>query len=511
MHLKPKHVTQHLEAYFDNRLTLETRRQVEAHLAECRFCAQHFFDIQRVQSELGPVLKKTLGQPVPPPALRRQVREALEASNRPHRFSFFWTTSGRLLNAAGTLAIMALLALGVYTILQDQLLGVKTLPQRQSLRSATAGGNLAEVRGVPSANLTPLPGTTATPTLGLTSLGDTLPRPTPTLASLAKNKVSTPFPPAGKNNWLEEGERPWMQVGPSPATLQVAEPEPPAGTIAFSVFNPAPDREFYEIHLIDPGGIDHRLFALEGVSEPALSPDGQQIAYRAWSEPTSPRSLLSSNLEGDPPHRIGGFWEDAQPDWSPTEYRIIFASQREIDRRWRLYTSWGDGTNEVNLRREGKAPTFAPDGYRFAFEACDHTGNRCGLWQGDLDNSEYGSYPFLEDPLAQSPDWSPVDEQIVYMANSDENWDLYLVNSDGNNVRRLTSDPAVDGLPVWSPDGEWLAFLSNRGGMWGIWLYQVDTGQSRPATSLSDVSFTPPERSPYGQRNWWDEQLSWSR
>jgi TolB protein len=219
---------------------------------------------------------------------------------------------------------------------------------------------------------------------------------------------------------------------------------------------------------------------------------------------------LSSNLEGLPPYRVGGFWEDAQPDWSPGEYRLVFASQREVDRRWRLYTSWGDGTNEINLRREGKSPTFAPDGYRFAFEGCDDTGNRCGLWLADLDNSEYGAYPILEDPLARSPDWSPAGEQIAYMANPDGNWDLYLINSDGNNVRRLTTERAVDGLPVWSPDGQWLAFLSNRDGTWGIWLLHVESDRTQQVISLAGATFIPPERSPYGQRNWWDEQLSWS-
>jgi len=296
-------------------------------------------------------------------------------------------------------------------------------------------------------------------------------------------------------------------------STRIEEPEPPDGIIAFSFFNDAPDRQFYETHLIDPDGSNHRLFPLDGVSEPALNADGQFVAYRAWSEPTSPRSLLSSNLAGDTPHRVGGFWEDAQPDWSPTEYRLIFASQREMDRRWRLYTSWGDGSNEINLRREGRSPTFAPDGYRFAFESCrTMTNEQCGLWRGDLENSEYGSYLFLADPLAQSPDWSPVGETIAYMANLHDNWDLYLVNSDGANVRRLTTDPAIDGLPTWSPDGQWLAFLSNRGGeWWGIWLLHVDSGHTRRVVRLPGASFAPPERSPYNQRHWWDEQLSWSQ
>jgi dipeptidyl aminopeptidase/acylaminoacyl peptidase len=308
-----------------------------------------------------------------------------------------------------------------------------------------------------------------------------------------------------------------MEAGTDSATQQTTDLSLPGGTIAFALFNMTSDHsQVYEIHLINPDRTDHRKFPLAGVSEPALHPTSNDypLAFRAWSEPTSPRSLLSSNQAGDQAKSITNFWEDAQPDWSPTENRIIFASQRESDRRWRLYSVWGDGSIEVNLRREGKSPTFAPDGNRFAFESCDNTGNGCGLWVGDLQNSVNESKPFLEDPLAKAPDWSPVAEEIAYMTNLDGNWDLYLVNSDGSHVRRLTDNPAIDGLPAWSPDGEWLAFVSNRGEGWGIWLLNVATGQLYQTFAFNGDSLTPPNRLPYnqhGERYWWDEQLSWGK
>jgi TolB protein len=287
----------------------------------------------------------------------------------------------------------------------------------------------------------------------------------------------------------------------------------PTGTIAFSLFNPAPDRQVYEIHLIRPDGTDHRLFPLDGVSEPALrsTENGFDLAFRAWAEPTAPRSLLAGDLEGEVLNRVGGYWEDAQPDWSPVEKRLIFASQREVDRRWRLYTSWGDGLAEKELRREGKAPSFAPDGQRFVFEGCDRTGNRCGLWIGNLEDSEYNSQLFLKNPLARSPDWAPADERIAFMANLDDNWDLYLADDGKGDPRRLTTDSAIDGLPAWSPDGQWLAFLSDRGGNWGIWILHLQSGQTRQVYAFEGGTFTPPAREPYDQRSWQDEQISWSR
>jgi dipeptidyl aminopeptidase/acylaminoacyl peptidase len=285
--------------------------------------------------------------------------------------------------------------------------------------------------------------------------------------------------------------------------------EPPSGWIAFAYYNPAPQRRTYEIHLLRPDGSDHHLFPLDSVSEPALHPtEGNQLAYRAWGDPGGPRSLLSSNLSAQAQHQIGGFWEDAQPDWSPQGDQLIYASQREQDRRWRLYTSRSDGTGEIDLPFEGRSPSFAPDGQRFVYEGCDPTGNRCGLWQASLDDLRAGATLLLEDAQAKSPDWSPDGESILYMAQANGNWDLYRLDLTTNEIGRLTSDPAIDGLPVWSPDGEWLAFLSNRDGNWGIWRYRLSDGATKLIFAFDGGSFIPPAAH-YGERNWWDEQLSW--
>ncbi len=490
-----KHVTWLIEAYLDNRLSEEERRLVEAHLALCPTCRNQLFAAQQVAAELKPTLEAVFGSPLPPPALRYRVQQALQAQEPP-RPRFNWAMTGRVLNAVGTIAVIALLVFGAFVVIRGPLLKNTALPEIASLSSSNDGGG--EVDPQPTATLTPPP--TVLAAKGA-SLGDTLPH----LALASPNS-----PAAGS---FEPTPIPFStQAGVNSPTLEAAAANTPTGTIAFSLFNPTAYPQGYQIHLINPDGSNHRLFPLNGVSEPALhSPSGPyQLAYRAWGQPTSPRSLLSSQLDGERPQRIGGFWEDAQPDWSPTEDRLIFASQRENDRRWRLYTSWGDGGAELNLRREGKSPTFAPDGYRFAFESCTETGLRCGLWLGDLENSEYGSKPFLLDPLAQSPDWAPEGETIAYMSNPEGNWDLYLVNSDGSQKRRLTDDPVIDGLPAWSPDGQWLAFLSNRGGSWGLWLLHLESGQTRQIYRLNEGTFTPPNISPYGERSWLDEQISWS-
>ena len=54
--------------------------------------------------------------------------------------------------------------------------------------------------------------------------------------------------------------------------------------------------------------------------------------------------------------------------------------------------------------------------------------------------------------------------QIVFRSNRDGNDEIYTMDSDGNNIDRLTTNSAVDLIPRWSPDGKQIAFSSNRDG-----------------------------------------------
>ena len=51
--------------------------------------------------------------------------------------------------------------------------------------------------------------------------------------------------------------------------------------------------------------------------------------------------------------------------------------------------------------------------------------------------------------------WSPDGAQIAYASSGD----IYVMNADGSDVRRLTTDAAEDVRPAWSPDGRQIAFL----------------------------------------------------
>ena len=50
--------------------------------------------------------------------------------------------------------------------------------------------------------------------------------------------------------------------------------------------------------------------------------------------------------------------------------------------------------------------------------------------------------------------------QIAFVSDRDGNSEIYVMDANGKNQRRLTNNPASDYSPSWSPDGKRIAFVS---------------------------------------------------
>lgn len=72
--------------------------------------------------------------------------------------------------------------------------------------------------------------------------------------------------------------------------------------------------------------------------------------------------------------------------------------------------------------------------------------------------------------------WSPDGRRIAFHTEIDENIDVYVVDSDGQNLRRLTDHQAEDSWPSWHPGGEKIAFCTNRDGNFEVYVMS-STGQ----------------------------------
>lgn len=60
------------------------------------------------------------------------------------------------------------------------------------------------------------------------------------------------------------------------------------------------------------------------------------------------------------------------------------------------------------------------------------------------------------------PAWSADCEHIVFRSGRDGNKEIYVMEDDGTDRRRLTRHPATETAPAISPDGQWVVFATGR-------------------------------------------------
>ena len=53
-------------------------------------------------------------------------------------------------------------------------------------------------------------------------------------------------------------------------------------------------------------------------------------------------------------------------------------------------------------------------------------------------------------------------------------WQIYVMDANGKNPRRLSNDGVDDSRPSWSPDSKRIAFTSSRAGQFEVYVMDAD-------------------------------------
>jgi hypothetical protein len=229
--------------------------------------------------------------------------------------------------------------------------------------------------------------------------------------------------------------------------------------------------------------------------DPTWSPNGDRIAFTRWREP---RGVWVANADGSDEQRAFDWNEARWPSWSPDGKQILFSrqhgGQEERERCFRGWCFtipaqpyWKLGIVSVDDRSfseppsadVSRAPAWSPDGERIVYN--DERGLVVQTVDGEI------SYEITHDANDTSPVWSPSGDQVAFVRRQHDHWEVYVVDADGQNPRRLTATPErPDGVPgnsaspAWSPDGDYLAFLTDRTGKWEIWGMTATGSRQKP-------------------------------
>jgi len=280
-------------------------------------------------------------------------------------------------------------------------------------------------------------------------------------------------------------------------------------------------------------------------AEAYFSHDGKRLIFQSTRAGRSCDQQYVMNVDGSHVRRVSnGSGKTTCGYFMKGDRTILFASshasQNECPVRpdaskgyvWRLapfdiYTARADGSRLRRLTRYGvytAEAVLSPDGRRIVFTS---------LKDGDLDiyvmNVDGSGVRRLTDQIGYDGGawWSPDGKRIVYRAHHPEapedvaryksllaerlvrphRMDLWIMDADGRNQRRITQLGAASFGPSWTSDGERIVFSSNhhtepRLGNFDLFLVRPDgTGLEQVTTSGTFDGF--PMFSPDGKRLVW--------
>jgi Tol biopolymer transport system component len=256
--------------------------------------------------------------------------------------------------------------------------------------------------------------------------------------------------------------------------------------------------------VVDAAGGDPQQLNVVDAAMPSWSPHGHRIAYtRRAGDPAQGDVWTVPVAGGEPTAVTSDIATDWSPAWSPDGTYLYFASDRGGSMNlWRVRIDEESGETlgepePITTPATSLAHiSVSADGRHIVYCSSLVTSN---IQTATLDPSlgmVIGQPAWVTTGSRRwsSPDPSPDGAAVAFYSLVQPEGHIYVVNSDGTELRQITGDAAIDRMPRWSPDGQWIAFFSNRSGPLQAWRIRRDGSdlqQMSQASSMGVVTWSP--------------------
>ncbi|MEQ9404689.1 MAG: DPP IV N-terminal domain-containing protein [Cyclobacteriaceae bacterium] len=229
-----------------------------------------------------------------------------------------------------------------------------------------------------------------------------------------------------------------------------------------------------------------------GENKPSVSSDGKWIVFNTYQFGGWKAAI--SSIDGSAIRQVSkssnysGF-----PSFSQDNQWIVFYEHENGRMGNRdIYKIRVDGTEKTRLTQNSKHhyyPAFSPDGSKIAFVSAREGGN----YEVFVMNSD-GSEPknITKNVSHEScPSWSPDGKRLAFLSIRDGYLNLYTMNPDGSGLKNVTNNQkresnqfiqtaqSVDELSYmygtsWSPDGKQIVFVQKMGELQKLFIVDTD-------------------------------------